>query len=232
MEHAVIIDIRTPEEVCKNLKKLDVDLLQLPATDRIAWPISAHPDMQLFIHNKNAFVHPHIDKSFLRELERYCSINLCGSELYHDYPRDIAYNIAFTGRFALHRLDCTAPAILDYLNRMNTHLINTRQGYSKCSTLIIDDTSIITADSSIDRTARTSGMNSLLISTGHVDLPGYKYGFIGGATGRFMDMVLFTGHIDGHPDRESIYEFIESRGLKVKVLSNLKVLDTGSILVV
>lgn len=232
MEHAAIIDIRTPEEICKNLKKLGVDLLQLPATERIAWPISAHPDMQIFIQNKNAFVHPDIDKSFLGILERYCNINLCHSELHHDYPRDIAYNIACTGRFALHRLDCTDHSILDYLNGMEINLINTKQGYSKCSTLIIDDTSIITADSSIDKAARISGMNSLLISAGHVDLPGYNYGFIGGATGRFMDMILFTGSIDGHPDKNRIHEFIESRGLKVKILSDSKVLDTGSILMV
>ena len=75
-------------------------------------------------------------------------------------------------------------------------------------------------------------MSSLLISAGHIDLPGYKYGFIGGATGRFMDMVLFTGNIDGHPDRNRIHEFIKSRGLKAKILSNHRLLDTGSILVI
>ena len=232
MEHAVIIDIRTPDEICSNMENFGLRLLKIPRTRRLAEPVSAHPDMQLFIHDKNAFVHPHIDKSFLRELETFCNVILCSTELYADYPRDIAYNAAYTGSFAIHSFNKTETRILDYFKSGNTTLIETKQGYSKCSTLIVDETSIITADRSIDKSAREAGMSSLLIGAGHVDLPGYKYGFIGGATGRFMDMVLFTGDIDGHPDRNRIHEFIESRGLKVKILSRQRVLDTGSILVV
>jgi len=232
MEYAAIIDSRTPAEICRNLENLGLHVLRMPQTDRICGPVSAHPDIQVFIHGKKAFVHPGIDISFLNQLESFCSIITCNTELYPDYPRDIVYNIAYTGSFAIHSLNRTEPAILDYLNSRCAKLVDTRQGYSKCSTLIVDETSIITADISIDKSARAAGMDSLLISPGHVDLPGYNYGFIGGAAGRFMDMVLFTGSIDGHPDRDSIHEFIESRGLKVKVLSKLKVLDTGSILIV
>lgn len=231
MEHA-IIDIRTPEEICRALDSLGLRLLKVPRTDRIAGPISAHPDMQLFIHDKNIFVHPHIGRKFIAEIENFCNVILCKNELHPDYPRDIAYNMACTGNFAIHSLERTEPAILEYLKLRNTVLVDTRQGYSKCSTLIVDTESIITADISIDKSARTAGMNSLLISPGHVDLPGYNYGFIGGASGRFMDMVLFTGSIDRHPDRNRIHEFIEARGLKVKVLSKQKVLDTGSILII
>lgn len=232
MEHAAILDIRTPDEICRNLKQIGLHILMIPGTQRVSGPVAAHPDMQLFIHDKNAFVHPHIDKTFLRELEKFCTITICGTVLQQDYPRDIAYNIAYTGGFAIHSINRTEPSILEYLKSRNAALINTRQGYSKCSTLLVDSESIITADISIDKSARNAGMSSLLISPGHVELPGYQYGFIGGASGRFMDMVLFTGSIDGHPDRNRIHEFIESRGLKVKVLSKLKVLDTGSILII
>ena len=107
----------------------------------------------------------------------------------------------------------------------------TKQGYSKCSTLIVDERSIITSDRSIHESCTNAGMDSLLISAGHVDLPGYSYGFIGGASGRFMDMVLLTGNMDSHPDREKIYGFIEERGLKVKLLSEEKAVDIGSILI-
>ncbi|HPS58072.1 MAG TPA: hypothetical protein PK514_08190 [Spirochaetota bacterium] len=232
MEHAAIIDIRTPDEICINLEKAGLHILRIPPTDRLQGPLSAHPDMQLFIHDNNAFVQPHIDKSFLHQLEKFCNTTLCKTELHPEYPGDIAYNVACTGRFAIHSLERTDPAILHYLRDIGTCLIDTRQGYSKCSTLIVDETSIITADRSIDKSAREAGMSSLLIGAGHVDLPGYKYGFIGGATGRFMDMVLFTGSIEGHPDRDRIHAFIESRGLKVKILSQQKVLDIGSIIII
>ena len=232
MEHAAIIDIRTPEEICLNIKKTGLHVLKIPQTDRTAAPLSGHPDIQLFLHENNAFVHPHIDKIFCRKLEKFCNIIWCTTELRDEYPGDVAYNIASTSGFAIHRHDCTEHSIKNYLENRGLELINARQGYSKCSTVIVDDRSIITADRSIHASASRAGMDILLVQQGHVELPGYKYGFLGGASGRFMDMIMFTGTIDGHPDRDRIHEFIERRGLKVKILSTGKVLDTGSILVI
>lgn len=231
MEHAAIIDSRAPDEICSGLEKTGLHVIKMPCTEMVAAPVSGHPDIQLFIHRGRAFVHPHIDMNFLRQLENFCEVKTCSTSLQHEYPGDIPYNIAFTGSFAIHRLDRTEPSILELLREEGTVLLDTKQGYSKCSTLIVDEKSIITSDTSIDAAARSAGMDSLLITPGHVDLPGYKHGFAGGATGRFMDMVLFTGSIDLHPDRDNIHEFIESRGLKVKVLSKLKMIDTGSIVV-
>ena len=131
MDHAAVVDIYTPDEICTNLENLGLIVLKIPKTDRVSGPVSAHPDMQIFIHDNNAFVHPHIDKLFLHKLERFCGITMCGTELHPDYPRDIAYNIAYTGRFAVHRLDRTDPLILQYLKDLDTRLIDTKQGYSK-----------------------------------------------------------------------------------------------------
>jgi len=232
MEHAVIIDIRTPDEICRNLNSLGLHLLKIPQTDRVSTPVSAHPDIQLFIHGKTVFVHPDIDRNFAHYLEQYCEIIYCKTRLGSDYPADIVYNIAYTGIFAIHNLRHTDPALLDYLESVNAVKIDVKQGYSKCSTLIVNERSVITADVSIHSAARAAGLDSLLISPGNIDLPGYKYGFIGGAAARFAEMVLFTGSIDGHPDRNKIHEFIESRGLNVRILSKQQVLDIGSLLFV
>ena len=232
MEHAAIIDSRTPGDICSILEKTGLRVIKIPCTERVSGPVSGHPDIQLFIHRNTAFVHPHIDLNFLKQLENFCDVKTCTTALWQEYPSDIPYNIACTGSFAIHRLDRTEPSIQNQLKDDGITLLDVKQGYSKCSTLVVDEKSIITPDASIDAAARSAGMDSLLISPGHVDLPGYRYGFIGGAAGRFMNMVLLTGTIDGHPDRDRIHEFIESRGLKVKVLSKQRVLDTGSILVV
>jgi hypothetical protein len=104
------------------------------------------------------------------------------------------------------------------------------QGYSKCSTVIIDETRIITADTTIHRKAIAEGLSSLLITSGHVALPGYEYGFLGGASGTTGSTVFFTGTLKKHPDFNAIMSFIEESGKKTLFLSDDNIIDLGSIL--
>ena len=231
MNFFAIIDPRMPDTAVKKLEHLGIKPLKMPLTPLVEEPVSGHPDIQVFLHNGKAFVHPDIDKDFRNTLEMYCEVIVSGSRLSRTYPSDVAYNIAVAGRIAFHRSDATDPLIREYLQSSGVDIINVNQGYSKCSTLIVDDSSIITADASIDRAARNSGLASLLISPGYISLPGYRYGFIGGATGRFSNKILFTGSIGDHPERESICSFIESRDLEIFLLSDEPAIDTGSILV-
>ena len=47
-----IIDSRTPEDICSSLSSFGYDLLMMPKCNRLAEPVSAHPDMRLFILGK------------------------------------------------------------------------------------------------------------------------------------------------------------------------------------
>jgi len=232
MNKCAIIDPRSPEEVKCNLADMGFEIIPVQLTDRTAEPLSGHPDIQLFIHGRNAFIHPSAPADFISLLEKYCNIIICETELTDTYPGDAAYNIVSTGGFAIHRVDCTEPSIKQYLLENNIRLINTNQGYSRCSTLIVDDESIITADRSIHKSAAGAGLDSLLIESGYIDLPGYDYGFIGGASGKFNNTILLTGTISHHPDYIRILDFIEARGLELKILSRNRATDTGSILII
>jgi len=95
--------------------------------------------------------------------------------------------------------------------------------------MIVDDCSIVTSDRSINTAAKNAGLDTLLIAPGHIDLPGYSCGFIGGASGRFLDIIYLTGSIKDHPDRERITDFIDSKGLHMKILSDQTIFDAGSI---
>ncbi len=229
MNPCAIIDPRLPEVIINNLKKAGFSTIAVPLTYLVEPPLSGHPDIQMFIHNDNIFVHPDIDISFLKKIEKFANVIQCSTKLQNRYPGDIAYNIACTGEFALHKKVSTDKTISDYLQKNNIKIINTKQGYSKCSTLIVDENSIITSDNSIYNSALSAGSDPLLISQGGIDLPGYKYGFIGGASGRFADTVYFTGALNLHPDYEKIVNFIGTKGMKGQSLSDQKMLDAGSI---
>ena len=232
MNNAAIIDPRSPDDVKKNLASLGLDIIPIPRTSLVAEPVSGHPDIQIFVHKKSAFTHPDISPDFIKLLGRYCDINVCTTKLNREYPLDIAYNVACTGNTAIHKMKNTAPEIIKYFTENNIDLINTKQGYSKCSTLIAGSKSIITSDNSIHKSAEANGLDSLLIMPGFFDLPGYNYGFIGGASGQLEKTILMSGRIDHHPDYEKITDFLKSRGMDILYLSENPAVDIGSILII
>ncbi|MBQ6389580.1 MAG: hypothetical protein IJH90_08120 [Mogibacterium sp.] len=152
------------------------------------------------------------------------------SVLSPDYPHDIAYNAACTGRFFIHNLRYTAPELMARATDLGMTPVNVRQGYAKCSIVIVDEDSIITYDQGIASACKDAGIDVLTVEPGHVLLPGYNTGFIGGASGRIGNTVYFNGDLTAHPDCGRIIEFIEARGLKVKWFSEWPLTDIGSII--
>ena len=146
------------------------------------------------------------------------------------YPGDIAYNAACTGRYLIHNLKYTAPPIKQFAEKAGMCLVDVKQGYAKCSTVIVDEESIITYDRGIGRACRSAGMDVLMIGPGQVLLPGYDTGFIGGASGRVGDTIVFHGDLFSHPDGDAIAEFITGRGLKVRSFEDWPLTDIGSVL--
>lgn len=146
------------------------------------------------------------------------------------YPQDIIYNAACTGRYFIHNLKFTAPALLTAARDLGMELIDVRQGYTKCSTVIVDGSSVITYDKAIAAPCSAAGLDVLLIRPGHIRLPGYDTGFIGGTSGRLGDTVYFNGDLTSHPDCSAIISFIESKGLRLKWFREWPLTDIGSLI--
>lgn len=148
-----------------------------------------------------------------------------------DYPDDIAFNAACTGRYFIHNLSYTNGKLLQAARDMDMELIDVRQGYTKCSVVIVDEHSIITYDEGIVRACSSfPELEVLQVAPGFVRLDGYDTGFIGGCSGRVGNEVIFNGDLFAHPDFHRILTFIESRGLTCKWFADYKLTDIGSIL--
>ena len=146
------------------------------------------------------------------------------------YPLDIPFNAACTGIYLVHNLRYTAPVLLEAARDAGMELVNVRQGYAKCSTVTVDENSVITYDRGIAAACRAAGMYVLETVPGHVLLPGYDTGFIGGASGRAGDTIYFNGDLTRHPDCDAIVRFIEERGLRVSWFEGRPLTDIGSII--
>lgn len=130
------------------------------------------------------------------------------------YPDDIILNQVLIGEYHIGKTDCCDKAVIDGTPQFKR--VNTKQGYSKCSCLVVDERSVITDDESIHRKVLEIGLNSLLISKGDVFLDGHDYGFIGGASGKLSDNeVIFFGDITKHSDYDKITSFLNERDIKI-----------------
>ena len=221
----------TDDEIIRNLKKLDILPIKGPFNNDVAKPLAGHPDLQFFILGNNLFYTSGTPKSFLKKIDSFLNPIEGTAKIKDPYPNDIAYNIALTGTHAFHNSRYTDQVIKQELQNQDINIIHVNQGYTKCSTMIIAPDTIISADSGIHSKAEINNAQSLLISPGHIELPGYMYGFIGGASGLFNEYVFFTGTIDHHPDYKKIIDFIEASGQKPVFLSSKKAADYGSLLI-
>ena len=166
--------------------------------------------------------------------------HLAGGKVFHGdmdrlgtkYPADVLYNACSTGKYFIHNLKHTAPELLAAADDLGLIKIDVAQGYARCSVLPVDENSVITYDRGIAAACarRAPAPDVLLVSPGHIGLPGYATGFIGGTGGRIGDAIVFNGDLSAHPDFESIKDFIESRGLKCIWTSDIPLTDIGSII--
>ena len=203
----------------------------IPKDPRIDSRISSHPDLVLSIVDNNLIIDENASESIFSQLDANAIPYIkTSSNLGSMYPNDIPYNAVVTKNFLIHNLSYTNPLLLEHCKNTGKKLLHVKQGYSKCSTVVIDDEHLITSDQGIYNAVKEY-MNVLLISTGFVDLEGFDYGFLGGCSGTILDTVVFHGDLSKHPDFLRIKEFIEAAGKKLVYFTDFTLRDIGSILV-
>lgn len=152
------------------------------------------------------------------------------SPLGFKYPENIKYNAVQMGKHFIHNLKYTDKLLLGMAKRLGLNMISVKQGYTKCNLVVVDDQSAITSDVGLAKALRSNGIDVLIVTPGHVLLEGFSYGFLGGASGRIGDEILFNGNLSAHPDYAAIKAFIENKSLKIKDFKEYPLEDIGSII--
>ena len=139
-----------------------------------------------------------------------------------EYPDDAALNACVMGEYVIH--NAGVSAVYD-----SEKFINIRQGYAKCSICPVTERALITSDMGIAKVCERAGFDVLRIRPGDVLLPGFEYGFIGGATFKLSpDVLAFTGDIYRHRDSAAIITFIKKYNVEPLCLTDGELLDIGS----
>jgi len=220
-----IIDPRMPVEAKKRLEKMGYFIVEISRHKLLPEPVRGHVDMMLFKYNDIVIYEPSLEN--IAELLRANGYSCIKGRpiLSSKYPEDIIYNACGIGT----KIICYSGSVERHIEDLDCKFIRVRQGYTKCSVIPVDEDSIITSDRFIKDAWEKEGGVALLVQPGYIKLPGYKSGFIGGATGVTDDSIVFVGSLEAHPDSEPIRSFIKKSGKKIIELYNGPLYDVGTI---
>ncbi|MFA6941150.1 MAG: DUF6873 family GME fold protein [Clostridiaceae bacterium] len=227
----VFVSSKISEEEEINLIKLKINPIKVPISKKLPKEIWDHPDMLLnIIGQKNIIVHKDMDKSFTLFLSKLnYNIHFSDKILKNKYPEDIILNGLNLKDIFIHKLESTDPALRSLVK--GKKLINTKQGYSKCSTAVLSEEAFITSDDNIERILLKEGKKVLKIPYGDIILDGYNYGFIGGCCGLIHPGVLaFYGDLNFYKYGDKVLKFLKENKIQPVYLRKGKLIDRGSIL--
>ena len=207
----------------------ELQICALMPDSRLPAPVASHADMLVYANVRQAV----IDRIYCeadRALQTFCLAHtqnfiLTDTHRGNTYPHDIALNALSVGDFLFCNARYTSPAVL----ALAGEVVDVRQGYAACSTLILSDRCIVTADPSIARAAEKRNIDVLEIHPGHIELPGYDTGFIGGASAKVGNAIWFFGDPSAHPDFSAMENACTACGLEMRSLLNAPLTDHGGI---
>jgi hypothetical protein len=225
----LIVDYRIHNEESEYLISLGYNLLICPPSNLLYDAVCGHPDMLIHVLDHSIIVHKDMESEFIQELNSLnFSVYKSSSTLQTKYPNNICLNALSIGNLFVHSLNYTDTNLLSLLKSKKT--INVKQGYTKCSTCIVNDHAIITSDPSIAKALSLEKTDVLLLPPGDILLPGLNYGFIGGATGLIENNVLaFYGHLDHYLYGKEVLKFLNKHKVEPVFLRNGKLIDRGSV---
>ena len=233
---ALICDNRISEKIERRLLIEGYYIIKLPASSSLPEAIAAHPDSLIFrlgdtfvttcdYAEEAAYVF-----SDIREFCHDSRIVFIDEALGKSYPEDARLNAVSVGDFLITNEKTVSGKILEISKKLGFCTQNVNQGYPNCSILKLNDKNVITADEGIAKKLEALGVKVLLIEPGHISLPPYAYGFIGGASGVDGERVYFLGDYKLHPDGERMEKFIRDAGLFPVALSDKPLVDLGGLM--
>lgn len=224
-----------PDNYLCKLDKLipGLEHVALPESRDVYPSISSHPDIFFCqLMSKTLIYSPRIGKALLSDIKK-SGVDLIISKKPPSgkYPNTASLNAAHIGKNLIHKQDITDPAIKGAAETQGFRFIGCDQGYTRCSTVPVKESALITSDTGIQEAAKEAGIKTLLIRQGHVILPGETYGFIGGASGILPDdNIIFLGDIRLHPDFSMIERFLADHKTGYSYLAGLPLYDAGSLI--
>ena len=229
---AVIVSYKISEGFEQLLTNLKIDIIKTEPIYEIDVPVRDHPDMAVHpIDYKKIVVYNKHETYYREKLKKYgVEVIPSSNKLNKLYPNDIALNVSRTNDYYFYKENCIDLSIEKNLMG-NSKPILVKQGYSKCSSLIIGNNLVITSDKGLCNTYLNNGVKCYLIPFGEIYLTGYDTGFIGGCGGMISeDELLFYGNLERYKYSDKLVEILKNENIKYYYPKDCEFIDLGSII--
>lgn len=217
-------------EAIQKLNSIGIKTVEIPCSPYLPNPVNSHADLQILHFGRNN-IFCQFEHLFIGELNNIFNFELIDEVPGNKYPQDVRLNGTVIGDKFICNKRTISRNVLEFAEQNGFTVINTNQGYSKCSVCVIDENAIITDDESVFSAAGKFLNDALLISKGSIGLKGYNYGFIGGCCGKISkDVLAVNGLIESHSDYKKIIDFLDKHSVRCLELTNKPLEDIGGIL--
>ncbi|MBE5039622.1 hypothetical protein INF28_03985 [Oscillospiraceae bacterium DSM 107454] len=218
-----IINSHTPEKMRLTLEQAGCKIISSSMVPQLNDATATHPDMQIHAVNDNtAFCAPECFAYYRRVLPKRIHLIAGNTRLKGTYPFNCAYNVARVGNYVFCNTESVDPLLIQWYRTNRKIIIPIRQGYAKCNLCPLSDEAFLTEDRGIYNTVIKQNLpvKCFLLPAGEVILDGYPYGFIGGASGGFKEILFWYGN----PEYCSFYSQLEKL-MQTYHISNISLYD-------
>lgn len=222
----VIVAENFPEKSLKILKEYGI-IVRTKSNKNLMKGLDTHPDILVHPLPSGELVVDRDNLEYYKKIFPDKNILPSHSCLSKKYPKDVPLNAFTFKNYFIHNLKFTDKVLLDYYKNSGYEMIDIKQGYGKCSSLVTEDF-IITSDGGIYESLRDF-IPIYKINHGEIRLQNFNYGFIGGASGALGKKIFFTGDFSHHSSYEEILKIIKKYDYEIEILSKDPIEDYGSI---
>ena len=218
------------KEILEYLNGLGYECIPVIASDRVSEPICAHSDVLYRKINKDTIIVSGCQRgNFPLIKQSGYNIVVC-DKLSAGYKTESFLNFISNDKYIIHNPNTAIQLSKEYT--ADRQVINVKQGYTSCSTVQLTEDAYITDDDNIYNSLVKHNIDCLKIKKGYIELKGYDYGFVGGASVKLKDnRILFFGDISDKNDKKSIIDFLDKYGITAIFMTGKALKDIGSALI-
>ncbi len=218
------------KQITETLTQLGYQCIDVIPSGRVSPPICRHTDVLYKKLDNTTIIASACQRPNFPLLKKLGYRIIINDKLKPGYKTESLLNYVINNKYFIFNPKTAERPDKEFLTVQKE--INVNQGYTGCSTICVNDDAYITDDENIYKTLADNNIDCLLIGKGDIELEGYDYGFIGGASVKLNENeILFFGDIKNKEDKNRISEFMKKYNVQPIFIEGKKLKDIGSALI-
>ena len=215
------------EDIIEELEGKGIRVLRVKRADGLPAPICSHADLQVLPLGNSLIAVNEEQTGLIASLEEEGFNVIRVGDFSNKYPHDCRLNLLPVGDMLLGNVSVMPSEVLA-LGHFRP--VNVRQGYTRCSSVLIDESTVLTDDKTIGDTVLNFVKYSVILKQEEIILKGYDHGFIGGTCGKISsDTIAFAGRIPATEFGRLLKDALTQHGCSFCELGSAELTDIGGI---